>query len=431
MFALAASAQEKVALRRVTGGGALSGALNDVFQQGLDQVSLRARAVRALLRLDPAHARDLFEQIELPLDAKTSCDQQFLYDLSAYYNVMSEVVKSISDRVDRQFFLQRHVARMKSAAQIEPLIRLLSTASGSEEDLALVRNAFAERLPKLDPDSRVFSSVSQSALRALAQMVSRSPVAIRDYMLQQSRTWVLQGVNHGVCAQRGGVVRSLDGTTSRADILGPVDSFNQQLVPLSPTHQVSLIESKEVTKFDIGPPSKADRYSSEWLQFSRVLSLLAQDTSEAQASGRWKSEMEKHINSLIEWKNNGDQESALNTYYLEKCDRLQAVLAVQREFVNPAGMSQGAYMDRRAGIAPASIEGRGQAVLALVQFFEGEAANAVYNHRRILWFAPIRSLLRSAQQNTVDDLLAASSNPVLHCYGLLAKVLRDAGHLYN
>src|SRR5579864_1232184 len=86
-FRLAAMAKFSVRMRGV--GGSLAdtrpGFLSRAYDLKLDSLSLQSRAVRAMLPVDPAKARGLFQTIPRPALAKLTCDDALVYDVSDFY----------------------------------------------------------------------------------------------------------------------------------------------------------------------------------------------------------------------------------------------------------------------------------------------------------------------------------------------------------
>ena len=76
-----------------TQGGALRGdgsvgCWNRVYSQDLDRLSLRLRAVEAMLPLDKGKARELFLQIPAPATPPLTCEEFQVYDVSRFYDVL-------------------------------------------------------------------------------------------------------------------------------------------------------------------------------------------------------------------------------------------------------------------------------------------------------------------------------------------------------
>src|SRR5580704_16557856 len=209
-FTLAGNAQEKIALKRGSGDSPITGALHGAFRNGIDQASLRARAIEAMLRYDSRTARELFQKIELPAPPAGSCEQQTIPDFSLYYVAMFEVAKQIPDRAQQDAFFAAHMAKFQSTAQITPFARVFMQLPNVERSAA-VMDAFASRLPDLVLDARVFSSTNEDAIEAISQLLPDLTPASKEKLIQQSRAWVIRNVNFGVCAETQHYAVAFDG----------------------------------------------------------------------------------------------------------------------------------------------------------------------------------------------------------------------------
>src|SRR6266850_8020391 len=70
-----------------------AGFLNRAYAQEVDTLSLRLRAVDAVLPLDEAKARELFSKIP-PLALKSAaCDDFMVYDVAPFYELLSRVAR--------------------------------------------------------------------------------------------------------------------------------------------------------------------------------------------------------------------------------------------------------------------------------------------------------------------------------------------------
>src|SRR5258708_965578 len=99
---------------------------NRVYGQDLDALSLRLRAVSAMLPLDGVKARELFVQIPPLKLPRATCDDFLVYDASRFYEVLGVVARqSFSDKEAQDGelarFLQRYAGAISSAVEIAPM----------------------------------------------------------------------------------------------------------------------------------------------------------------------------------------------------------------------------------------------------------------------------------------------------------------------
>ena len=419
-FLLATYAQESTPLKSVELGGSKTFSLNAAFAQGLDRVSLRARVVRVYLRSDVQRARELFETIDMPDGVSSTCSDEFTFDPSIYYSTLSALLNAGLTPEEVQRILLMHMTRLRSTAQLEPFIRVL-VESKNLHNTAVI-DSLAERLTRLDQNDRTFSACFPGAVVSLGKLCASVAVGVRERLVQQARLWVLQGLKHGLCSHRPVRARSLDGTMTPVLWVSPSDLFNQVLA--SKSLMKPTIESRDFTVAPMGPRAALPVYSDDWQRFSRMETLLAHESEEEKDAPRWKSEMEKYIALIGEWKGTSDE--GPYDYYTEKCDLLSAVLKIPKyHLTTPSTPSEvNAYWAKMPTIPRAELLGRDRVMLEIVEHFDGSAGNAVYRERRIAWFAPVRRMLgsfdRSDETLAFAELYARAHHVVLNLYGKFA-----------
>jgi hypothetical protein len=139
-----------------------AGFLEHAFGQDIDALSLRARAVQAMLPLDAGKARQLFSDIP-PLDLPlVSCDDFLVFDVDGYYDALAAVTqraftpKEIHDGAQYQFLLQR-IAAIASPAQVAPAGRAILSSGISDAEFPGAVAAFTAALRKMTGDDRSFT----------------------------------------------------------------------------------------------------------------------------------------------------------------------------------------------------------------------------------------------------------------------------------
>jgi len=421
-FMLGAYAQEPSALRMAEGNGPGVVLVNIVFRQGLDAVSLRARVVRAYLRFDARRARALFDLIEPALGPRHTCADQFTVDLSLYYAVMGELLKAIPNQEQRENILVQHLARVRSAAQIAPFIDSL-VASRSAVNLTAMTDAFAERLTRLDSDEHAFSWNFSGAVEALGQLATQLPAGSRERLIQQARAWMLQALNHGLCGHRPPFyVRNLDGSQTLMPWHSPEERFNQVLA--SQSLAKDEISVKDYTMHPVGSRVSSTSFSDDWKRFGAMGQLLAHETQEDKDTTRWQHEMEKYIELITRW--TGAENERPRDFYFEKWDLLNKVLEMQKFYLQtPTTIEEAtAYWQKQPNAPHAEIPGRDRLMIALAGFLESSAGSAVYNERRIAWFAPVWQMVGSFNRSNrtlgFANLFIGAHDIVLNLYGRFA-----------
>ncbi len=475
-FAMAGNAQEKIALKRGSGDSPITSALHGAFRNGVDQASLRSRAAMALLKIDRVAARDMFERIELPIDANptaSACEQQVVPDLTLYYVAMWEVARNLPERGHIEGFLRSHLTRLRSTAQITPLARVFMQVPDLERMPALI-DAFSLRLPDLDPDPRVFSTYFEQSIEAIGQLVSSIAPGSRERLIQESRAWAIRNTDAGLCAEPVRYSVSFDGEGRRPIENTPPEGIFNQFVARQSRAAGAEILASDLNAHEPGPPAILRPNSSDYTEHFRTHLLLSRDDDTALDLARWRGEMENYIARLTAWTlppppavpnvavpnaavpnpavpnvaapnaavpnaavpnaaapnaafPNADADRL--SFYLEKSDLLSQFLLIEKRApAPPGGRVMITAMGTRRQTGPrVEIPGRDRVMTALVEWFDGETAHQVYTARRLVWFSPVRDLLGTYEDSDrtlgIAELYARSENPVLGMYGRLAKLV--------
>jgi len=137
------------------------------YDFGLDATSLRARAVRGLLRIDPSRALALLEGLEFhapPL----SCAETMAYDVAAPFGVLGDLVRhfeqappathDVEAAVRARAFLTGRIGAIASSAEIAPAIAALLTIDAPMYRSDELWNLLATRIRALRDDDRTFSA---------------------------------------------------------------------------------------------------------------------------------------------------------------------------------------------------------------------------------------------------------------------------------
>lgn len=456
-FGIAANAQERIALKRGAGDSPVTAALHGAFRRGIDSASLRSRAVQAMLRLDPRLAREMFERIDLPIEPAYGCEQQIVPDLTIYYVTMFEVARTIPDSAQLEAFFDAHMPRVRSTAQITPLIRVFLQIRGIEHMPAVI-DAFSSRFGSLQLDRRVFSTYFDETMEAIGQLVSTAAPSAREKLVQRSHDWAVRNINYGVCSETQKWVIGFDGSRHPAGVADPAARFNEEVAWRARNARIDFGVATRDTAAGV------NGNSPEYTDFFRTHLMLAKDDDGALDPSRWRSEMENYIDRLRAWTWGSQVESKIvsfrdiegeslsndsrslnearpsgsalvafneshpdaRNFFLEKSDLLNQVLFIDRHAPAAPAASSGGRVQINWYGAPKqegprlAIPGRDRVLSGLVATFESDAARKVYEDRRVLWFSPVRDLLSIPG---VASLYALSKDPVLSLYGRLAELV--------
>jgi hypothetical protein len=223
---------------------------NRLYRQDLDALSLRARAIEALLPLDSRKAAALFAETPPPKTPALTCADSLVYDVSRFY----EVLGKIAHETDALPLLRQQAAGVTSAIQLAPMARVLAdrdaTGKLSDADFQSVVAAFAAAMGKVSGDDRSFtySTAVGAEILALSQECKRRSLTPLP-LLEAYRLYLVVNFSGARCAdatinpggrQSFGIYTDQPQEPAAADFVGV---FNEKLrmAPLAP------IEEQEVT----------------------------------------------------------------------------------------------------------------------------------------------------------------------------------------
>ena len=222
---------------------------NAGYDFGVDGTSLRARAVRGLLRVDASRALALLERVEFhapPL----SCGDTMAYDVAAPFGVLADVVRHVEQAppatqdveaaVRARTFLTGRIGAIASSAEIAPAIAALMTIDGPMYRSDELWRLLATRIRALRDDDRTFSaSLTDSfmqlerAIHALG--VARSPSA--RSMLEDFRQYLVTHMATRRCSLIGGDAQAI--LSMEIDVIGGMNHLLSR-------HGMTPIEAREL-----------------------------------------------------------------------------------------------------------------------------------------------------------------------------------------
>lgn len=167
-FQAAASAKFPVRMQAIRSAitDTEAGSLNAAYALGLDVLSLQSRAVRDMLPLDPAKARELFGQIAAPALAPLTCDDALFYEPDAYYQALSPVVNSTFTAKEKAKDEHLHLltdvlGQATSPLQLAPLASVIESASVTAAQRQLLWARFNGLMAAMQPDGRSFGATPE------------------------------------------------------------------------------------------------------------------------------------------------------------------------------------------------------------------------------------------------------------------------------
>jgi hypothetical protein len=328
-FSRAAEAQQAFKRRNAMQSvSSNAGFLERAYGQELDALSLRARAVQAMLPLDPGKARKLFSDIppvELPL---VPCGDFLVFDVDRYYDALAAVTqraftpKEVHDGAQYQFLLQR-IATIASPAQISPAVRAILASGLRDADFPGAVAAFTAALRKIAGDDRSFTDYLPAAddrVLALSEECQRRRISPLP-LLEAYRIYLVFNFSAARCAdddQSSGSTSSqmLDARSAEA-----VRFFNQsiRMAPLQPIQNSETAPSARLgTASGLRSCESAECQALARQHRSLVFNATGSALpSAARDTAEWKEQLAQFLTSLADWQENTGSGAAQQ--FREKC----------------------------------------------------------------------------------------------------------------
>jgi len=393
-----------------------AGFLEHAFGQDLDALSLRTRAVQAMLLLDASKARRLFTDIP-PLDVPpVPCDDFLVFDIDRYYEALAGVKqlaftpKEIKDGAAYQFLLQG-IAMIASPVQVAPAARaiLASGLSGAEFPGAVA--AFLTALRKIAGDDRSFTySLPAAGAQVLALIEEcrrrqTSPLPL----IEAYRVYLISNFSATRCADNdlsqgsgvggaAGYGRALDPRSSDA-----IRFFNER-IRMTPLQPIQAAEAAPLSQAGAAGGLRACE-SGECQAVARLYrSLVFMSDGRAFPSSinqsvEWREQFQQFLTALADWPDASGAEAAQQ--FRDKC----------------------AFYGEAIRLSP-DEHTRDAALLGMLGYLQRGRSLA---NSRVEWFLPVNMLIGRVGLDPLGwghltESLRRSSDPVIALYTQLEKV---------
>jgi hypothetical protein len=385
---------------------------NRVYSLDLDALSLRLRAVEAMLPLDKGKARELFLQIPAPVTPRLTCEDFQVYDVARFYDVLGRLAEQSFSAQEVETaepfkLLQRYPGAVTSPTQVAPMAHVLASAKVADADFQTLVASFATALGKISGDDRSFayaSTIGKEILAVVEECKRRkvSPLPL----IEAYRLYLIINLSANRCADDDlmsggkssfGVFSAQPIEQTSADF---VSFFNEKLrmAPLQP------IQETEATPARLEGVATGLRVCQD--EGCRAIALkirgviLSPNGSPYMPADRekpeWQATLRTVLAALAEWKETKDTNPA--EYFREKC-------AAYADLLNAALNSSG----------------REPIFHALSDFVSGNRFQAM---NRMEWLLPVSGLVGRV---SLDPLglgkfaaeLRQSTDPVIALYANL------------
>jgi hypothetical protein len=178
---------------------------NRAYEQELDGLSLRLRAIEAMLPLDGRRARQMFLDIGYLQLPPVTCEDYLVYDVSRYYSVLGRVAEETfsAEEVRRNepvHLLLRFTGTIGLAVEVGPAARAIAAARVRDEDFQSLVTGFAGALGRISGDDRSFAGArADFEIQALVQECRKRRVSPLP-LLEGYRLYLVTNLGGKRCA---------------------------------------------------------------------------------------------------------------------------------------------------------------------------------------------------------------------------------------
>lgn len=294
------------------------GYLGRAFTLGLDELSLKSRAVAALVDVDPPEALRLFERTQAIRIPASACSVRLVPELGAFYKLPQVLTKAFTakQRKDGEdvLLLMRLIYAAHSPAQARFIPALVTESAPSDDgQLQLLVGAVAGSLEQMDRDDltfRVYYSELARGAFGLADLCARRQISNAS-LLTALRSAIIQQLSGDRCQR----------LTDRSDPAWFVADFRTiSAVLFPPNSGLKALEVDDLKPASVQTPPESEEAFFRSARSSRLLrdfrALRAERKSAASNEAEWSQHLEVFLSALQNW--NPTEEPSERTYFHEK-----------------------------------------------------------------------------------------------------------------
>lgn len=429
-FDLALRVPEEIALQQVFGGtNSVSGALRRVFPAGLDSVSLRVRAARAMARLDRERSLQMLDEVRLPPLPPRGCGDHLTYDPARFYDALATLATEAFSPEERAAerhveFLGARLSALQHSTELLPALSLLVRIDVTATQRERLIRIFAERMEQLPSDWRSLSGRSPILVRRISEFAAPLQPEIRTRVIAAFRRLV---ANHLAADRCPDVTPGKPGQES-PDFNGEgrrlADFFNEVLLPKAASGSVEPLTAKLQTG-KLLPGGPGDEFFDQGQArelYNLAVVILLQGDAETKATSEWRKRAERLFDAVVAW--SGKEEPDPVRFFLAKAHllRLFVTAPIQaRPFEGKTQADLDAYLKDQSRRPEFGDREKAQGLL--IEFLESAPADAAFQKRHLLWYAPVHVLIETEWRSFRGDLpplialLKRSRNPILALEG--------------
>jgi hypothetical protein len=266
------------------------------YALGLDRLSLQARAIADIAALDPAAARKLLADFNLPEMSPIGCAQALAYRPNAYYDLLNALARdkkaNLKDSKDAtEEMLYPAVSNLQTHTQVGLAMALLTDSGLSKEQLQSLAGTLMGQLNRLRGDERGFvAEISGrrgiTGSEHLYQALEQSEPGSGSALLQVFRQYLVDNYRAGGC----GSLLPAPNKSGQKILPDAIQTFNREFRDEFVRAKLDPITVQDI---DVSNPVVEAEVNSYWSDLESKEFLAASELLKSDENGQLRSLSER------------------------------------------------------------------------------------------------------------------------------------------
>ncbi len=304
-----------------------SGFEQRAFDLQLDRLSIESRAISALIPLDSARAREMFQRVVLPKIPPLDCKDSLVPDFTAYYAMVVAIAENCftPDEIKAQAhvqFLTEQIEAVRSVSQATAALKAVAGARLSNEEMSRVVLSLAKAFGQVSEDPRSFAFAVQregliSVTASILSMLKKREIPAES-LSTKVRDFLLRNMSGQVCADAGWAKPHAAALPPEIDIINA--HFNSPITS-DDLGQLRFGGKSVEVEYWTSARGKTILQAAKGLRFAvdgHRLSAEERDTEE------WHQKLRAFLDQLDYW--DSESESSEDDYFQQRCNMYRVLV---------------------------------------------------------------------------------------------------------
>lgn len=360
----------------------------------LARVTLQVRAVQLMTFVNPAHARDLFEWIELNL-APGTCANPLVPAVDEYYSTLGLIARTAyaRNRADALYFLELYTWRAHLPSEMPAVVRAIQRFRQGTIEAAYLEGLLRLILQGSSSDAAGFSSAALDIIARVTDLqIADAAIGVTGSTAMDAlRTYLVAQLKAPRCADN--VAATVTPATFNAALRRARADFDIKPIDADAARPMATLGVARIDMYWRSADAARLHDAAGQLRGPGTVALPLR----VRQTAEWRSQADRFLTEVEQW--SGASEATELDYFYEKSVLFTWLLDL---------------------IPPGAL--RSRALHAFVEFLRRTETDV---NRRALWFAFVNRLLELAHGPSRDEVLSAmeqSHQPVLSLYARLERM---------